>query len=392
MSSSKEKTRSWLALYAKGCLMGIADLIPGVSGGTIALALGIHPKLLESLKTLKPKALRHPQKVAWFFLSALFLGIITSLSIGSHLIIGILKNETGQVLLRSLFLGLVLGSIYFCFQKLKEWSFSKTLLLCSGCLMALGLSYFANSTHDHSKYTIPFNWNETPFQSPILSNYDQDKQLLSNVREEDLKNLVQDQRLDPKEWILNQEAQKFVQVDSCFSVYQASSYLDTKLMLCGTLAICAMLLPGISGSQVMHLFGLYDQIIHSIAVWTKSLSTGSFINPAFWCLFNLGTGILIGLVFFSRFFIYLYKNYPKPLLSLLIGFMCGSLPSLWPYWSVQHALSFQGAHPVVALERVRPLAFLDSGTVMALSALCMAAGFFFLVFIQRQEKKKSEAS
>ncbi len=369
--------------------MGVADLVPGVSGGTIAFALGIHPKLLTSLKTLKFTTLRHPGNFAWFFLSAIVLGILTSLALGSHLIYYLLNHVLYQSVLRALFLGLVLGSIFYCIKKILKWSVIQLFCLFIGAIAALSLCFFNYSFASKPVYDVPVSLEKTSVLHSDISNYDFEKMQLTHVSLGDLKSLINDGCIDPDTWIYNHEVKKVVKADSCFE-FAYNQVIDLKYITGGALAICAMLLPGISGSQVMQLFGIYEPVIEAITVWTKQLALGKVITPSFWLLFNVGLGILIGIAFFSRFFVFLYRKYYYATLSLLVGFMMGSLPSLWPFWSLNYKVHLNQTGYTLVLQRIKPqlpqLHTLQTWLVFFM----IIAGVLILLSLEKLEQKKQQ--
>lgn len=366
--------------------MGIADLVPGVSGGTIAFALGIHPELLKSLKTIRLQSLRHPSQVAWFLLSAIVLGVLTSLALGSHVIYYLLNHENYQGLLRALFLGLIIGSIFYCIRKVQGFNIKKALCLSVGIFFALSISFFNLEQGEIASYDVPLKI-ELPERSDV-NNYDNSKKQLKGVSVSDLRSLLKEGHIDASTWVYSPQFNKYVQVDSCLE-FNYNQYFDFKLMASGALAICAMLLPGISGSQILQLFGSYEMIIEAIATWTKSLAYGSFVNPSFWVLLNAGVGILLGIAIFSRFFIFLYRKFYDATLSLLVGFMIGSLPSLWPFWSVSHKVHLGAAGAKLTLQRVKPIfpSLFDKQTGFV--CLMVILGFSILLFLERIEMRRT---
>ncbi|MCH9633363.1 MAG: hypothetical protein S4CHLAM7_00880 [Chlamydiae bacterium] len=369
--------------------MGIADLVPGVSGGTVAFALGIHPDLLRALKTLKLSAIKHPKSVAWFLLSAILCGVLTSLALGSHLIYYLLNQPVYQSLLRALFLGLIVGSILYCIKKVGSWSFTRALSLVFGVLIALSISVFNLKFTETNSYSVPMQLDLQSTSSNGFINYDDQSKQLTDVSLSHVKALLKDGYIEPNTWIYNQQFEKYVQVESCMD-FATNQYFDFKLILCGALAICAMLLPGISGSQVMQMFGSYELIIEAITLWTKQLSTGSFINPSFWVLFNVGLGILLGIATFSRFFIFLYRKYYYATLSLLVGFMFGSLPTLWPFWSLSYRVHMSQSGARLVLERLNPLLPNVLTPQTWLVFLMISLGISILLLLERIEAKKQD--
>lgn len=386
------KVKKWILLYFQGTMMGVADLVPGVSGGTIAFILGLHPDLLKSLKTLRLSSVRHPKSVAWFLLTAIGLGILSSLIIGSHAIYFLLNHGIYQGLLRALFMGLIIGSIYFCIQQVSSWNIKRAALLLAGAMIAFTVSYISTKYSTEPQYDVPMEINAPDTVLHEAANYDYQKKLLKNVKWSNLKALYEDSFIDSDTWIFSHDYNRLLQVESCLENRPYSSF-HLKLGLCGMLSIGAMILPGISGNQVMQLMGCYETIIEAIAFWTSGLKEGSFFNPSFWVLFSVGIGILVGIMLFSRVLIFFYQKYFLATLSLLIGFMIGSLPNLWPFWKVTYHIKLLKDRYHLSLQRLNPeLPSLTSfETGLALTMLLLGVGII-IAFERKLAFKKLQMS
>ena len=242
------------SVTAKGIAMGMADLVPGVSGGTVAFIAGIYDPLLNSLSALSgdglKAALRGDLNGAWNaingpFLLALALGIgvaIVTLATPLH---WLLEHE--PTLLRAFFVGLVATSVPLVGKHVEGWGLDAWVWAAVGCAVA----GFITS----------------------------------------LPPLVQ-------------------------SAHPAF------LVAAGMLAICAMLLPGISGSFLLLILGAYAPVLLAV----KSLDVTKI--AAF------GTGAVLGLLAFSRALKWLLETKRRPTLAILTGFLVGSLQALWP-WKAQ---------------------------------------------------------
>ncbi len=246
--------RRQLLLFAKGMAMGAADVVPGVSGGTIAFISGIYEELIDSLKALEPASLRllvgEGPRAFWrringTFLVVLFAGILTSILSLAQLVSRLL--EAYPLLLWSFFFGLILASVIHVARHQRQWGAVQVACLAVGILGALaaGLSPAA---------TLPV--------TPVT------------------------------------------------------------LFLAGMVAICAMILPGISGSFILLLLGLYAVIIEALAT----------VDLAVLALF--GAGAVVGLTGFSHLLSWLLHHYRAATLALLIGFLAGSLAVVWPWKTV----------------------------------------------------------
>ena len=243
-----------MVLFFKGMAMGAADVVPGVSGGTIAFISGIYQRLIEAIKSLEPRALsvlcQKGFKTFWrhidgTFLSVLFTGILTSVISLAKIISYCLEQY--PIMVWSFFFGLVLASIVYIFSQLRDWSWREVLLLILGAIIALAIT---------------------------------------SVRPTQL----------PAEWWM--------------------------LMIAGSIAICAMILPGISGSFILLMMGMYSVFINALKNVELAL-LGSF-----------AAGCAIGLMLFSHLLSWLLKHYQNFMLALLTGFLVGSLKTIWPWKEV----------------------------------------------------------
>jgi len=240
-------------LLLRGAAMGAADLVPGVSGGTIALLTGIYQPLLRALRAFGPGAakvlLRDGPAACWHYLNGSFLlflalGIAGSILSLARLVHWLLERHP-----------------------LPSWAFLFGLIL--GCALALATR-------------LPLR--RQPQLGVLL--------LLGAMA---LWLATDGQRLE-------------------------LPATGPWLFLGGAAAICAMLLPGISGSFVLLLLGLYEPVLGAIR----------FLEPGL--LGTFGAGCLLALVIFPRLLLAAFNRFPQTLPALLAGLVWGSLPLLWP-WS-----------------------------------------------------------
>jgi len=238
-----------------GFLMGTADLVPGVSGGTIALVLGIYERLITSIRE-GSSALgslvkldidgvrRHLRKVEWEFLIPLLLGILLAVV----LLASFLEHqlEVRPTVLAGLFLGLVAGSVFIAWALVKRPGPAHVVIAT-----VVGLVLF---------FLLGFGEGEA------LS--------------------------DP-------------------------SYLA--FFGAGALAICAMILPGISGSLILLMLGMYAPVL--AAVSDRDIATIAVV----------GLGAVVGLAVFSQVLNWALTNHHDPVLAALVGLMAGSTRVLWPW-------------------------------------------------------------
>ena len=246
--------RSNLVLYLKGLAMGSADVVPGVSGGTMALILGIYEELIESLRNVSTPAFFNAVRrlrigeafrvVNGGFLVVLVAGIATAVALFSSFLPWLL--ETQQVFVYSFFFGLVAASTWAVGRRVTAWSavtVSALIVSALGAFFLVGLS---------------------PAETP--------------------------------------EAAWFI-------------------VLSGALAICAMVLPGISGSFILLLLGKYAYVLNAVSDLNLSV------------IFLFGTGALVGLLSFVRLLSWLFDRYYNLTIALLTGFLLGSLRKIYPWKS-----------------------------------------------------------
>ncbi|MEM7381420.1 MAG: DUF368 domain-containing protein [Bacteroidota bacterium] len=290
----------------KGMAMGAADVVPGVSGGTIAFISGIYEELISSINNINLgllKVLRNEGfKAAWKqlngnFLLTLFTGIAISVVSLAKLISWLLENQA--ILLWAFFFGLVVASVYFVGRSIEKWSVSAVVML----LMGAGIAYYIT--------TLPVSENteSLPF-----------------------------------------------------------------LFLSGALAVCAMILPGISGAFILVLLGSYKTILD--AVHERDLTV----------VVTVGLGAVFGLLSFARLLKWMFKNYRNPTLALLTGFILGSLNKIWPWKKVLETKTFGDKVIPVSEASISPMAF--DGDPQLLYAILLAALGFSLIFILEKTASK----
>ena len=293
----------YFILVFKGMAMGAADVVPGVSGGTIAFISGIYEELiatlnsinLNSLKTLKLQGVSATWKrINGNFLLALFGGILLSILSLSKLVAWLLHEE--PVLLWAFFFGLVLASIIFVLKKINQWNSAVFLGLILGGVFAYQLT-----------------------QLNALGNSD------SN-------------------WYL---------------------------FLSGAIAICAMILPGISGAFILVILGSYANVLQALN--DKDIAKITIFM----------TGALIGILSFSRLLKWLFKRFKNMTLAVLTGFMIGALSKIWPW---KKTLSFRensdGISVPLKEQCIAPFSF--DGDPQLLSAIgLMLFGFLMIFFLEK---------
>lgn len=279
--------------------MGAADVVPGVSGGTIAFISGIYEELITSINQINLslfKTLRKEGPKAFWtqlngnFLSALFLGIFISLFSLATFVSWLLENE--PILLWSFFFGLVLASIFFVGKAIEKWNLGTLIMLVLGAAIAYYITILPPIENTAS---IPF------------------------------------------------------------------------LFLSGALAVCAMILPGISGAFILVLLGSYKTILD--AVHERDLTIVA----------TVAIGAIFGLLSFARLLKWMFNHYKNLTLALLTGFILGSLNKIWPWKKVLKTKVFGEKIIPVSEESISPFTF--NGDPQLMYAVILAITGFSLIFI-----------
>ena len=264
-------------IFLRGLLMGAADIVPGVSGGTVAFITGIYDQLLDSLRAVDLAFLGKLSRLditgAWQhingrFLLALLLGIATSIFSLAQLVSWVLEHH--PVPLWAFFFGLILASALVLLREVDNWSVPKVLCLLSAGAVAVCIAL-----------------------SPVMSL----EMGLAGV------------------------------------------------FLAGFLAVCAMILPGISGSFILVLLGMYSTTLVAL----KSL------DLVFILVFVIGAGC--GLLCFSRLLHWLLLRFHQGTMAVLTGFLFGSLLVVWPWKRVLEWV--EGSHGQLKPAQQFPLSPLD---------------------------------
>lgn len=244
--------KEYIGYILKGIGVGIANIIPGVSGGTIALITGIFIRLINAIKSfglgslqllVRGKWKEFAEKTDLYFLVAVFSGVFLAIILLAK-VFGFLF-EHYPVYIWAYFFGLVFASIYFVGKRVDKWTVSVVISLIIGTGIAVVVSLFNPATE-----------NENFFY----------------------------------------------------------------LILCGVVAVCSMILPGLSGSFVLILLGNY-QLVAIDAINNRDVAI----------LFPVAIGAVVGLIAFSHLLSWIFKHYKNQTIALLTGFILGSLNVLWPW-------------------------------------------------------------
>jgi putative membrane protein len=298
--------KDYVLLFLKGMGMGGADVVPGVSGGTIAFITGIYQELLDSIKSFDKGAIQliFAGKFAAFwkhvngqFLLTLFAGIFLSILSLAKLIHYLLNDHPIQ--LWSFFFGLIIISALLVTRQIKKWS----IWIAISGILGIVIAYFITAA--------------TPATTP-------------------------------------------------------DNYLF--IFLSGVIAICAMILPGISGSFILLILGKYEFIIESV----KDMNL--LVIAVF------GIGCVVGLLSFSRLVSWLLHKYHDLTVALLAGFMLGSLNKIWPWKEViSTRLNSKGELVPVIEQNLWPTEYMQQiGQPMIIHAiLFFALGILLIIAIEK---------
>ncbi|MBK8519222.1 MAG: DUF368 domain-containing protein [Saprospiraceae bacterium] len=250
-----------LSTVLKGAAMGIAEVIPGVSGGTIAFISGIYEDLLLSIRSFdleffrllfKGKFSEIWKKINGWFLLSLCTGMAFGVVFGIFVITWLMQNYPEP--LWGFFFGLVMASAIVIGKHIHKWNISLVMSLVAGVSIALFVSMVT-----------PAEGSSHPFY----------------------------------------------------------------IFIAGMLAISAFILPGVSGSFVLLLMGIYTLIIPSL----KNIIT-SFDPGSLYIIIIFAAGCVIGITWFTRVLSWLFGHYRENTFVLLIGFLVGSLYKIWPWRNV----------------------------------------------------------
>jgi len=254
----------YLIYILKGIGIGVANIIPGVSGGTIALITGIFERLINAIKSfglgalqllLKGRFKEFAEKTDLYFLISLFGGVVVAIVSLARLFDFLFDNY--PVYIWSYFFGLVLASVYFVGKTIEKWTPGVIIFFVLGTVIAIALS-LVNPSAENSNFFY--------------------------------------------------------------------------LIICGIVAVCSMILPGLSGSFVLILMGNYQLV-----------AIEAINNRDFEILLPVMIGAVGGLIAFSHILSWVFKNYKDQTIAILTGFILGSLNVLWPWKNPVYLLDELGS-------------------------------------------------
>jgi putative membrane protein len=299
MQSLIKNWKQYLRLSFTGFFMGAADLVPGVSGGTIAFIFGIYEELIQSIKTLSGETLQLVLKgkiveawrtIPFGFLIPLALGLGGAVITLASLLEYLMAEQ--PVFLWSFFFGLVVASVVIVSRRIVSWDLKDIVL---GALAAIAAYVIVG--------LVPVETSSHPLA----------------------------------------------------------------FFFAGFIAICAMILPGISGSFLLLIMGKYEQIlsaVNSFDVFTLSL---------------VAAGAVIGLAVFSRVLSWLFAKHHDIVIAILTGFMIGSLRKIWPWKEVlQTRVNSYGVEEALVTRNILPEA-VDVTVVFALALATLGMVLIFML-------------
>ena len=305
----KRSFKDYIIISLKGMAMGAADVVPGVSGGTIAFISGIYEELLNSISSFNFSLLKVFRKegfkqvwntVNGTFLLALFIGISVSVLSLAKLIATLLENH--PIVIWSFFFGLVLASIIYIGKQITTWTIGSVLCLIFGVILAF--------------YITTLN--------PMVSE-------------------------NSSPWFL---------------------------FLAGMIAICAMILPGISGSFILVLLGAYKPVLNA-------LNTRDFFSIIVFMF-----GAVLGLLTFSRILKWLFFTYKNYTLATLTGFIIGSLNKIWPWQEIiSWRTNSKGVEVPFNTASVSPFSF-EGDSQLMIAILLAIIGFGLILLLEKLAVKK----
>lgn len=303
----KKNLNKYIRLFTTGFAMGTADLIPGVSGGTIAFLSGIYEELIYSIKLLSGEFLKLVYKrkfnealkiIPFSFLVPLAFGLFTAVFVFAQ-VLTFLFSEYAQFVW-SFFFGLVLASTFVILKKVMKWDLSDR---ASFVLSALVTFIVVGMIPIETPNTIPF------------------------------------------------------------------------MFLSGAIAICAMIMPGISGSFILLLLGKYQQLLQAVTE-RDFLTLGVFM-----------LGAIVGLAIFARVLSWLFKNHHDISIAILAGVMLGSVRKLWPWQeTIATRINSHGEEVPIVVKNVIPTS-LDLTTILTI-AIAVIGAFIVLLMYRLQLTKE----
>ncbi|MEE9437804.1 MAG: DUF368 domain-containing protein [Saprospiraceae bacterium] len=322
-----------LPLALKGMAMGIAEVIPGVSGGTIAFITGIYEELINTITAFGPEGYAAYKEGGisnlWKTINGEFLvylmgGMVFGAIIGVFGITYLLDHYPEP--LWGFFFGLIIASSIYMAKQIEKWDIMKILAIIIGAIVAYGITIISPAEGS---------------TSPLY------------------------------------------------------------IFISGVIAISALILPGISGSFILLLMGMYTIIIPTIKQFLKTQDTASFIVLAIF-----GSGCLVGILGFSRVLKWLFSKYKEVSFALLTGFLIGALNKIWPWRNVSQILDKESGNIMIVKDltnfhsldpenikilqeiNVMPTAYLMAAPNTIVTIISIIIGFCAVFLLERLQIKK----
>ncbi len=299
--------------FLKGFAMGAANVIPGVSGGTIAFITGVYVRLIEAIKKFDSTTIgllvRLRVKEAWHrvdgrFVSALGIGVLVSIATMARVLEW--GFEKHPIMVWSFFFGLIAASLPVAGKLVERWSPGSFIAFLAGTGIVLGMALVT----------------PTPGSANVFY-----------------------------------------------------------LMLCGVVAMCSMIVPGLSGSFVLLLMGSYELIM----IDAVNQFTSGEVGAALGILVPFGVGALLGLVLLSRVLSWLFRVWHDTTMALVTGFVAGSLILIWPWKRI-----IRDNEAIVGFSDWK---LPDLGSVSTWAALgLMLAGAVFIIILERSAGRSAVRS
>ncbi len=387
-----KKPKDWLMLYLQGTCMGASDIVPGISGGTMAFIMGIYENLLISINSINLRSLtslatlkinKFFKEVAWEFLGTLIFGILTSFIFLANLIHHILNQPLEREYLYGLFFGLIIASIFFCSKQVKKWTPLRYAGLIAGAFIAFLL------TEMDELHIFPEKTYDVPLSKPIpnnttipIANVSADGTKLKAVPETIVSTMMHRGLVSEKAVFLDSQTH-----EPATPQKTSPNPISPWLIFCGAIAIIALLLPGISGSYMLTVLGVYSLAIGAIADLSLGLGHLYIEWDAFYILLSLLIGIVVGGVLFSRVVYWLLRHYHDMTIAIMTGFMIGAMKAVWPFWNYQYfvnPLKMDKGFMLKPLQAIMP--YPDTHFWLVLG--CMAAGFALVNAIEWMAHRK----
>ncbi|MBR2345212.1 MAG: DUF368 domain-containing protein [Lentisphaeria bacterium] len=308
----KTSLKNDLYNFAVGFFMGSANVIPGVSGGTMLFIMGAFTKLTDAIRdianfeTLKLlckfdfKAVYH--RIQWRFLLVLGAGVMVSFATLAKLMVWLLENYKQYTL--AFFFGLIIASIITVNRQMKKWSVGAAISFAVSTAAAFGVISL-----------VPVNAGS--------------------------------------QWYM--------------------------MIIYGAICIIAMILPGLSGSFLLLIFGQYKPVWDAVG----NIAQFNFNSNEISMLIFLAIGSIAGLGAFVHLLNYLIKNFYNFTIAALIGFMVGAIPRIWPW---QHDITDTVTGKVIGITYDMPAA----DPTMLCTLLCIAAGITLVLFVEFFARKRNQ--